>query len=275
MTEPTATPQDRARVHLRQLTGEALLALLRTRDDVTALEATAEGVTPAPPYMGCDALSLGDPEAPPSAAEERCWRLSLAFLELEGLAGLEYETAEVWDAAGEFARVETLARLTDEGEREALEVLRRWNAEAVPVVGQALRGVLARCAALAIRLEPPEDEHTRALVEHGGQLLADVRHLLAMLDAQDEAATLPGMAPAELAGLVAVGEDGSRVYAGDVWAHVKAEAGRHAAAILAALEHTGRHTPETLAAYAFECLNLAHLLGASLDEPETGGARHA
>jgi len=279
MPEPiTTTPHDRARGELRRLSGEALLALMQareTREDGEALEEAADGLlVTRRPYVGCDALALGDLDAPPSPAEERAWRLSLAFLELEGLAGLEYESAEVCDAAGGALRVERLARLTKEGDRQALAILRRWSAEATPTVRQGLAVMVGQCAALALNLEPPEDDPARAVVDHGRQLLADVRQLLTMLEAEEAAHALPGVTPAELTGLVAVGEDGTRVYAADVWAHVKAKAAEHSAAMLEALEQAGRDLPAALGAYAFECLNLAHLLGASLNKPEEG-RRHA
>lgn len=269
------SPEFVARQRLRELANPVLVCLLRGREPVENIDGDMVRA-----YQAAGACWRKDDE-PTTEAEERCWEMALAFLETEGVTGLERETHEITDAEGDpTGRVGVCARLTDEGERQAHDLARIWANDARTLRVHRLRRWLAGCSALAIRQAPSDHPAAAAILEHGRQLMADVRHLLTMEEGQAEAAEkLPAETVAQLAGLVAVGDDGTPVYARDVWGYVVAEAERHRAAIVEAMRELPRPAPKGLTQYAPELLTLCRALRNAVRDPEADdpeeGRRHA
>ncbi|MBZ9540486.1 hypothetical protein KGQ90_16325 [Modicisalibacter tunisiensis] len=273
-THSKPSPEFVARQRLRHLSKAALSQLLRAREPVENIDGDMVRA-----YQAAGTCWRDDDE-PTTEAEESQWEMALAFLELEGVTGLERDTAEILDAEGDpTGRMGVIARLTDEGERQALDLLRRWGDDSRTLRVHILRAWLATCAALAIRQAPSDHPAVNAILDHGRQLVAKVRHLLTMEEGHAEAAhrLLPEIRD-QLSGLVAMGEDGTRVYARDVWAYAAAEADRHRAAIRDGLANKPEGTPEELGEYGWRLLKLARCLREAApgpNAPEAGGAYHA
>lgn len=241
---------------LRVHAAEALRGMLRARETWPEEEGT-------PPFVGCEVLSCHDVETPPTPAERQCFRLALAFLASQPLAGLERKTLPRAAPGGEPEPVRgEVARLTAEGASNARAMLSAWEFDARAHKRQLIAAAVSLCERQAMDLEPPETAAEEAALAGCRRVMSNARAMVEVMERIEAAGQVSGGSESpELAELVTV-TDAGPVYEGDLWHTVKAETARDIEAIRAALEAS---PPPALEEYARTCLSLgAELRGVNL-----------